>query len=50
MKVTTVACVYLQEFELLYYSLSSARIFFRADKTASEEQEDSQQQNSQGDT
>lgn len=27
----------LQEFELLYFSLSSARIFFRADKTAAEE-------------
>lgn len=26
-----------QEFELLYFSLSSARIFFRADKTAAEE-------------
>ncbi|TKS73206.1 WASH complex subunit 4 [Collichthys lucidus] len=29
--------VYLQEFELLHFSLSSARIFFRADKTAAEE-------------
>jgi WASH complex subunit 7 len=29
-----------QEFELLHYSLSSARIFFRADKTASEEKEE----------
>uniref|UniRef100_A0A8C5N788 WASH complex subunit 4 n=1 Tax=Gouania willdenowi TaxID=441366 RepID=A0A8C5N788_GOUWI len=29
--------VCLQEFELLYFSLSSARIFFRADKTAAEE-------------
>uniref|UniRef100_A0A672LNI4 WASH complex subunit 4 n=1 Tax=Sinocyclocheilus grahami TaxID=75366 RepID=A0A672LNI4_SINGR len=29
--------VYLQEFELLYFSLRSARIFFRADKTAAEE-------------
>ncbi|XP_054885135.1 WASH complex subunit 4 isoform X1 [Poeciliopsis prolifica] len=29
--------VYLQEFELLYFSLSSARIFFRADQTAAEE-------------
>ncbi|XP_075894005.1 WASH complex subunit 4 [Nelusetta ayraudi] len=29
--------LYLQEFELLYFSLSSARIFFRADKTAAEE-------------
>lgn len=27
----------LQEFELLHFSLSSARIFFRADKTAAEE-------------
>ena len=26
-----------QEFELLHFSLSSARIFFRADKTAAEE-------------
>lgn len=30
----------LQEFDLLYYSLSSARIFFRADKTAAEEREE----------
>ncbi|XP_053318537.1 WASH complex subunit 4 isoform X2 [Spea bombifrons] len=29
--------IYLQEFEFLYFSLSSARIFFRADKTAAEE-------------
>ena len=29
----------LQEFELLDYSLSSARIFFRADLTAAEESE-----------
>uniref|UniRef100_A0A8C5C4R4 WASH complex subunit 4 n=1 Tax=Gadus morhua TaxID=8049 RepID=A0A8C5C4R4_GADMO len=29
--------IYLQEFELLHFSLSSARIFFRADKTAAEE-------------
>lgn len=36
-----------QEFDLLHYSLSSARIFFRADKTVSEEQEESQQ-NDQG--
>ncbi|KAL5013534.1 hypothetical protein ScPMuIL_007804 [Solemya velum] len=28
---------YVQEFDLLYYSLSSARIFFRADLTAAEE-------------
>ncbi|XP_052780074.1 WASH complex subunit 4-like isoform X2 [Mya arenaria] len=30
--------VYLQEFDLLFYSLSSARIFFRADLTAAEEE------------
>ncbi|ESO99519.1 hypothetical protein LOTGIDRAFT_113446 [Lottia gigantea] len=29
--------LYMQEFDLLYYSLSSARIFFRADMTAAEE-------------
>ncbi|XP_065176385.1 WASH complex subunit 4-like [Sycon ciliatum] len=29
-----------QEFDLLFYSLSSARIFFRADKTAAEENEE----------
>lgn len=29
----------IQEFELLFYSLSSARIFFRADLTAAEEKE-----------
>jgi WASH complex subunit 7 len=33
-----------QEFDLLYYSLSSARIFFRADKTASEERDDKKAQ------
>ncbi|RMC03042.1 hypothetical protein DUI87_20235 [Hirundo rustica rustica] len=32
--------VCLQEFELLYFSLSSARIFFRADKTATEESQE----------
>ncbi|CAG5126289.1 unnamed protein product, partial [Candidula unifasciata] len=32
---------YLQEYELLFYSLSSARIFFRADLTAAEEEKDS---------
>ncbi|CAM9441528.1 WASH complex subunit 4 isoform X1 [Lampetra fluviatilis] len=32
--------VYMQEFDLLYYSLSSARIFFRADKTAAEESQE----------
>ncbi|XP_033098788.1 WASH complex subunit 4-like isoform X2 [Anneissia japonica] len=31
---------YQREFDLLYYSLSSARIFFRADKTAAEEHEE----------
>jgi len=30
----------LQEFELVYFSLNSARIFFRADKTADEEKEE----------
>lgn len=30
-----------QEFNLLFYSLSSARIFFRADKTAGEEKDES---------
>uniref|UniRef100_A0A4W3I8L6 WASH complex subunit 4 n=1 Tax=Callorhinchus milii TaxID=7868 RepID=A0A4W3I8L6_CALMI len=32
--------IYLQEFELLYFSLSSARIFFRGDKTAAEENQE----------
>ncbi|CAE1304616.1 MRT43 [Acanthosepion pharaonis] len=32
--------LYIQEFELLNYSLSSARIFFRADLTAAEEKKD----------
>ncbi|CAG2204052.1 MRT43 [Mytilus edulis] len=31
---------YIQEYDLFYYSLSSARIFFRADKTAAEESEE----------
>jgi hypothetical protein len=35
-----------QEFKLLYYSLTSARIFFRADKTASEE--DKEKKDAQG--
>ncbi|XP_022098788.1 WASH complex subunit 4-like [Acanthaster planci] len=34
---------YQREFDLLYYSLSSARIFFRADKTAAEEQEETKE-------
>ena len=34
----------LQEFELLNYSLSSARIFFRADLTAEEETEQKKDQ------
>ncbi len=34
---------YQQEFDLLYYSLSSARIFFRADKTAADEREESKE-------
>ncbi|MEE6480161.1 hypothetical protein FKM82_012478, partial [Ascaphus truei] len=32
--------IYLQEFEFLNFSLSSARIFFRADKTAAEENQE----------
>ena len=35
-----------QEFDLLYYSLSSARIFFRADKTAADEKEEDKQKES----
>ncbi|KAK3730652.1 hypothetical protein QZH41_008272, partial [Actinostola sp. cb2023] len=31
---------YQQEFELVYFSLNSARIFFRADKTAEEEKDE----------
>ena len=31
---------YQREFELLEFSLSSARIFFRADRTKAEEEED----------
>ncbi|XP_071816027.1 WASH complex subunit 4-like [Apostichopus japonicus] len=34
---------YQREFDLLYYSLSSARVFFRADKTAEEEQEETKE-------
>ena len=43
-------CVYsVQEFELLNYSLSSARIFFRADLTASEEEDKQKQEEGSGD-
>ena len=31
---------FLQEFELLFYNLSSARIFFRMDENEDEEEED----------
>ncbi|XP_057296069.1 WASH complex subunit 4-like isoform X2 [Hydractinia symbiolongicarpus] len=34
---------YQREFELLFYSMSSARIFFRADKTSEEESEEEKQ-------
>ena len=43
-----IVCIYLQEFDLLYYSLSSARIFFRADKTAADEREEQREQNDEG--
>jgi WASH complex subunit 7 len=36
----TILFICLQEYDLFYYSLSSARIFFRADKTAAEESEE----------
>ena len=40
-----------QEFELVYFSLNSARIFFRADKTADEEKEEKEnKENSEGNT
>ena len=39
-------CFRPQEFELLNYSLSSARIFFRADKTAAEEKDEEKARNS----
>ena len=35
-----------QEFELVYFSLNSARIFFRADKTADEEKEEKESKES----
>lgn len=38
----------VQEFELLDYSLSSARIFFRADLTAAEESEQKQEETGEG--
>lgn len=37
---SSVNLAFLQEFELVYFSLNSARIFFRADKTADEEKEE----------
>uniref|UniRef100_A0A8C9MI81 WASH complex subunit 4 n=1 Tax=Serinus canaria TaxID=9135 RepID=A0A8C9MI81_SERCA len=40
--------VCLQEFELLYFSLSSARIFFRADKTAAEESQEKKEKEESG--
>ncbi|XP_062316984.1 WASH complex subunit 4 isoform X1 [Osmerus eperlanus] len=40
--------VYLQEFELLHFSLSSARIFFRADKTAAEETQEKKDKDAAG--
>ena len=41
--------VLFQEFELVYFSLNSARIFFRADKTAEEEKEEKEsKENSEG--
>ncbi len=40
--------MYQQEFDLLYYSLRSARIFFRGDKVAAEEQEESREKKEQG--
>ena len=39
-----------QEFELLDYSLRSARIFFRADLTAEEEQKQQQEEDTKGGT
>nr|XP_034984556.1 WASH complex subunit 4 isoform X2 [Zootoca vivipara] len=42
--------VCLQEFELLYFSLSSARIFFRADKTAAEENQEKKDREELGKT
>nr|XP_033806701.1 LOW QUALITY PROTEIN: WASH complex subunit 4 [Geotrypetes seraphini] len=39
--------IYLQEFELLYFSLSSARIFFRADQTAAEENQEKKEKEEQ---
>lgn len=46
---TFVWFVLFQEFELVYFSLNSARIFFRADKTAEEEKEEKEsKENSEG--
>jgi len=38
----------LQEFNLLYYSLRSARIFFRADQTAEEEKDETKAKAEEG--
>ena len=44
-----VVTLVFQEFELVYFSLNSARIFFRADKTADEEKEEKEsRENSEG--
>lgn len=37
---TDIFTITFQEFDLLFYSLSSARIFFRADMTAAEEEKE----------
>ncbi|KXJ13474.1 WASH complex subunit 7 [Exaiptasia diaphana] len=43
-------CTYQQEFELVYFSLNSARIFFRADKTAEEEKDEKSKSESGADS
>lgn len=52
-ELSLIHCLYvfnlIQEFELLNYSLSSARIFFRADLTASEEEDKQKQEEGSGD-
>ncbi|XP_041059183.1 WASH complex subunit 4 isoform X2 [Carcharodon carcharias] len=40
--------IYLQEFELLYFSLSSARIFFRGDQSAAEESQERKERDDEG--